>query len=126
MYLQCKYGFVEADRWDGSTIPVAAQAEEVRVVKKKGAVIVVRSRRRATIVGLVSHLRRKPKVFESPPDWDYEFRAYVTAGEWASVLATIVEQLDYRNFKSWCARNAPDQAHLAHAVWQVAYDDASD
>jgi hypothetical protein len=126
MYLHCKAGFVEADRWDGSPIPLATHQRAVRrllVADRKGGckVIVMRSREEATLVQLVRGVGRKVKVYESPVGWDYEWRAYVTDAEFGTILYHVVAGLDYRNFKSWTTKWAPDQHGLALDIWHAAH-----
>jgi hypothetical protein len=123
MYLHCKRGFVEADRWDGSKIPDAAQHKAVKQCKRDGGtVIVVRSRELETLQTLLGDVGISRPTFESPPGWDYQFRAYVTIDEWARVLAGVAFGLDYRNFKSWTSSHRPDDHRLAFKIWQAAYD----
>ena len=122
MYLQCKRGFVEADRWDGSPVPDAQQQKAILQCKRDGGtVIVVRSRELETITKLLADVGISRRTFESPPGWDYPFRAYVTIGEWAQVLAGVAFGLDYRNFKSWTGQHKPNDHHLAYDIWQAAY-----
>lgn len=127
MYLHTKYGFVEADRWDGAALPLPAHQREVDAVAARalGGVIVVRSRQRRTIASLLEFVATDDvtrKIFKSPADWDYEFRAYLTADDWATVMARIALDLDYRNFKSWTTAKSPKQHKLAHAIWHAAHD----
>jgi len=129
MYLMCKEGFVEADRWDGARLPDANGVEAHRVAlgvaiaaARDGRVTIARSRERSTLLELVAFVRRDVPVLESPAGWDYPFRVYLTADEWAVVMAAIGDDLDYRNFKSWCAANAPaPRKALAHDLWSDAF-----
>lgn len=136
MYIQCTHGFVEADRWDGQTIPLRTHQTAAKRVKARSAsqtVVVLRSREEATLVALVAslapdrgvfHAKRLQgrKVYRSPQGWDYEFRAYVTAEEWGQILTKVALDLDYRNFKSWCTKNKPQDHKLAHDIWHAAHD----
>ena len=133
MYVQCKQGFVEADRWDGNPIPDATHMAELVEARDKFAhrdhdrgaltVIVMRSREEDTIEDLLEYLTRRVRVLASPPTWDYEFRAYVTAAEWAAILAAVVEEIDYRNFKSWSgAHSNPARVRMAHSIWHACHD----
>lgn len=126
MYVQCKAGFVEADRWDGSPIPNAAQQAAVRRIRRGARnqpVIVVRSRERATLLHLlVTGMVPRRKIYQTPA-WDYEWRVYMSAREWAGVLGAVVMDLDYRNFKSWTTANKPQDHRLAHDIWHVAHED---
>lgn len=129
MYLQCKHGFVEADRWDGAPIQNAAMQSLILKLAGKSReipVIVVRARARGVLTGLLldaNILNRK--VFKSPEGWDYEYRAFMTLGEFQDMLAAVALGLDYRNFKSWTGTNDRKQEDLAHAVWHAAHDNAS-
>ena len=131
MYVQCKQGFVEADRWDGNTIPsvdhMAALVEARDKFAHRGeaalTVIVMRSREEDTLEDLMEYLTRRVRVLESPPSWDYEFRAYVTAAEWSAILEAVVEEVDYRNFKSWSgAHSNPNRVRMAHSIWHACHD----
>jgi hypothetical protein len=135
MYMQCKQGFVEADRWDGQRLTIQAHQTQVNRLRRRspsGAVVVVRSREQATLVDLVGLLTcrvqhmpkaRPRKVYPSPPGWDYEWRVYVTAEEWGQILTSVALGLDYRNFKSWTTRHKPADHRLAHDIWHVAHED---
>lgn len=130
MYVHCKAGFVEADRWDGQRIPVQAHHAAVCGLRRKSpsrTVVVLRSRARATLGVLVSLIGSRRKVYESPAGWDYPFRAYVTAEEWSRILAEVALGLDYRNFKSWTAANCNEtDRQLAHEIWHAAHAAAAD
>jgi hypothetical protein len=124
MYLHCKFGFVEADAWDGTPVPDPEHERELRAVGTP-RVIVARSRRRDTLERLLELVDqvRDIAILQSPPTWDYEWRAYLSVAEWAEVLTYVAFNLDYRNFKSWCSKNAPiDDVRLAHGIWHEAHD----
>ncbi len=121
MYLHCKRGFVEADAWDGSTIPDKVQQREARRLKQQGGTtIIVRSRDGVTLVSLLGNVGVTAEVFHTP-DWDYPFRVYLTVGAWAVVMGAVAHGLDYRNFKHWTgvSRN-PGEHELALEIWQAA------
>jgi hypothetical protein len=124
MYLQCKAGFVEVDRWDGTPVPVPAQQaaiDRLRFQVGNPGVVVVRCRSRGDLRELLTgYGPARRRVWKSPPGWDYEYRAYLTLGEWAVTMANIAGDLDYRNFKSWCHASAPAHAPLAHRIWHAA------
>jgi hypothetical protein len=130
MYLHCKHGFVEADAWDGQPIDeLPVHTAVLATITAAGeCAIVVRSRRRDTLHSLIADLPRYKgrghlpviAVFESPKWWDYEFRCYLTATEWGQVLASVAMDLDYRNFKSYAAIRAPQEAQLAADIWHAA------
>lgn len=130
MYLHCKFGFVEADAWDGARLPDALHERELRAAADatdRAHVIVARSRRRDTLEQLLELIdaTRPIVVLESPTGWDYQWRAYLTVVEWAEVLTFVAFNLDYRNFKSWCGANAnAEQVQLAHGIWHEAHDAA--
>lgn len=114
MYMHCKYGFVEADRWDGMKTGVAMHDHELM---RANSLIVVRSRSRDTLRELV---RLSPAsdhvILQSPPHWDYEWRVYLTPEEWGEIVAVVASGLDYRNFKA----SIPEQHDLALAIWEAA------
>ncbi len=131
MYLHCKHGFVEADRWDGNPVGLPEHAAMIAAISNAGhAVIVVRSRRRDTLHSLVGDMPRykaqgilpRIVVLASPPGWDYEFRCYLSAAEWGMVLVRVAMGLDYRNFKSWTSLRAPQEGQLAIDIWHAAHD----
>lgn len=126
MYLQCKQGFIEADRWDGQRISIKEHQLVIDKLmrRKHGFVVVLRSREQSTLSELVGRIAPKRQVFQSPPGWDYEWRAYVTSTEWAQIMSTIVGDLDYRNFKNWCSANKPKDRQMAYDVWHAAHDAA--
>lgn len=123
MYLQCKHGFVECDRWDGTlTNHPVHDAGIVNATRRGGKiVIVVRSRSEGTIAELLKLAGIKVKRYTSPPDWDYPFRVYLTGGEFQRMITAVVAQIDYRNFKNWCASNSPEQSKLARDIWHAAH-----
>lgn len=129
MYLHTKAGFVEADAWDGSPVPNKTHMAELQAAAARctghEAVIVVRSRYKETILDLLAAaFKGKADVLASPEDWDYEFRCYLTASEYASVLVAVAMGLDYRNFKTWCAHHQGGKQHkLAHDIWHAAHAD---
>lgn len=119
MYLQCKHGFIEADRWDGTPIPIETH---MRAIKKLvGGVIVLRSRRFKTLQKLNKSIRRNVRIWKSPKGWDYEFRSYVTMNEFTLILMDAVFDIDYRNFKNWTHSHDKDHAELALDVWHAAH-----
>ena len=53
---------------------------------------------------------------------DYRFRAVAPRAEVAAAMASLVNQLDYSNFKSQVSKvQGPNRAHLYHDVWDVLY-----
>lgn len=123
MYLHCEFGFVEADAWDGQIIPMPDHMLEVEALASIDKVIVVRSRRSDTLELLTVTLNRTPKVHPSPKNWDYEWRVYLTADEWAHCMTVVATRLDYRNFKHTAAdgvRINTREKELAMAIWSAA------
>jgi hypothetical protein len=121
MYIQFKHGFIEADRWDGNTELPAEHLKAIEAVSHD-AVIVVRSRERSTIewAAWAGSPERQVASFRTPT-WDYEFRCYLSASEWAAVLTAIAADLDYRNFKAWSGEHStPARSRLAHGIWHEA------
>lgn len=53
---------------------------------------------------------------------DYRFRAVARRSEVAAAMASLVNQLNYSNFKDQVAKvQGPARAHLYHDVWDVLY-----
>lgn len=133
MYLQCKFGFVEVDEWDGSPIPVADQMAEVVALKRRSRkVMVVRARDSETLLRLLELVGAgrpggvvaPPTVWKSPEDWDYEWRMYVSGTLWKKILCDVADAIDYRNFKHWTVEHDPTQKALAKAIWEAAHTHA--
>lgn len=128
MYIQFKHGFIEADRWDGAALPIATHQQAIDAAFFDGGratqpIIVVRSREKETILWCIRQTSRRPVVFASPPEWDYEWRCYLALSEWKQVLCAVAESLDYRNFKSWSSTNSNlGRVQLAKDIWHVAHD----
>jgi hypothetical protein len=138
VYIHCKQGFIEADRYDGEPLPPGTPPGVVK--RLNGAqrrakafdagveVIVVRARVRETLTKLLALAQLDTAwVVASPPTWDYEFRCFLTAVEFREVLHAIARDLDYRNFKMQCGERRPygereeNQHNLAHAIWHAAH-----
>ena len=54
---------------------------------------------------------------------DYAFRIFVDKATWARVVADLVGEMDYDNFKSEVGRHSNDGAyeHALHKVWDVMF-----
>ena len=53
---------------------------------------------------------------------DYRFRAVAPRSEVAAAMASLINQLDYQNFKGQVAKvQGPARANLYHHVWDVLY-----
>ena len=56
---------------------------------------------------------------------DYAFRIFVPKPVWSEVVAGLVEEMDYDNFKSKVAEHqgdaGADYEHSLHRVWSVMY-----
>lgn len=66
-------------------------------------------------------LRRYP-IIESEPHRDYRWRIIVPRTTFARVMAAMVEELDYQNFKGACAASPdldPAYVDALHSVWAV-------
>jgi hypothetical protein len=128
MYLHCKAGFFEVDRWDGTPVPIPQHQLEIDELVAVGAegIIVVRCRQRAELEDLMRrYSKRQHVIWKSPPGWDYQWRVYLTLAEWCKVMALVGADLDYRNFKAWTTSHAPEQQALAHDIWGAAYRDGN-
>lgn len=134
MYVQFKQGFIEADKWDGSPIPDENQQKLVNFISDKsgGEVIVVRSREDSTLTWMLAQMFNLGKpvctgwkiqnVVFVTPDWDYEYRIYVSKKQFALLLGSVVTELDYRNFKSWTKKESSKaRQKLAADIWQAGY-----
>ena len=126
MYIQCKDGFMEIDRWDGSPIPAPQQSLEVHRLSSFGSgVYVVRSRSWQTLDSMREVLQKEHggrivTVVYATPEWDYPFRIYLTGISLSVMLTQIVKSLDYRNFKDWTSLHKPADNTLAHDIWYAA------
>jgi hypothetical protein len=127
VYIHCKSGFFEVDRWDGTPFESASHQKEVDKLRDGGdEIVVVRTRRWEALVELLERYTQvKRRIWESPAGWDYQFRAYLTRCEWAATMSRIAMDLDYRNFKSWITKNGREQHDLALRIWQAAHDTVS-
>jgi hypothetical protein len=60
------------------------------------------------------------------PDTDYRYRIVVSKAYWREVVAQMVEELSYANFKDEAARSlgfgGRDYIHALHDVWSRLYD----
>ena len=127
MYIQCMLGFIEADRWDGTEIPIKSHMRAIDKLQMDSSdIFVLRSRSERTlgmavqcIVGGKNNITRP--VLASPRDWDYEWRVYVSAKEFALIMSNIIDGTQYRNFKKWCGTHSKGQSVLAHDIWHAAH-----
>jgi hypothetical protein len=60
------------------------------------------------------------------PHRDYRYRVIVAKDLWAEVVAKLVKEQDWSNFKNEVARYqsaaGSDYAHSLHEVWRIMYD----
>jgi hypothetical protein len=60
------------------------------------------------------------------PDTDYRYRIVVPKARWKEVVAQMVEELSYSNFKDEAARSLGfgerDYIHALHDVWSPLHD----
>jgi hypothetical protein len=60
------------------------------------------------------------------PDTDYRYRIIIPKARWKEVVAQMVEELSYGNFKDEAARSLGvgerDYIHALHDVWSRLYD----
>ena len=123
MYLHCKTGFYEVDRYQNTPIDACAMAEGgAKEYRPETDDIIVRARTREDLERLLELYADDPMTV-SPilhtPQWDYQWRVYMSEASWALMMSTIAYDLDYRNFKAWTSNHAPDQHRLAYAIWEA-------
>jgi hypothetical protein len=119
MYLMTKAGFFEIDRWDGTPVP-----EHPFLKLPKQFIVRARARRDLERFREKYLPEQDVPIRKSPPGWDYEFRVYLTEREFGIAMAAVANDVDYRNFKSYCGAHVPDLDVLAHAVWESSFDTA--
>lgn len=134
MYLQFKHGFISTVRHEGAHGANQAVENEVKNAIGRGqrvdgnpTVFVVRSREERTLKWCVARLPKtgRPVVIKSPPNWDYEWRCYMSVSEWSGTLVAIAQDLDYSNFKNYCHdHGAPGQVALAFDTWHAVVNAA--
>jgi hypothetical protein len=57
-------------------------------------------------------------AIEDTPSADYPFRAAVTREAWQAAVASMIERLDWDNFKAMVAeRQGVERAHIYETVW---------
>lgn len=121
MYIHIPMGFFEIDRWDGEPIPVESHMKIVNELKTIGQnIYVVRSRDKKALDALCSEMLGEIETLESPGDWDYEYRVYLTHSQMLTAWAVILVSISYRNFKAFTHEAAPEQYDLAQAIWTAA------
>ena len=89
------------------------------VVRKPGETdLTVRARVRADLEALKrGHLPSLGSI-DSGGGTDYPYRAQVSADSFAAAIATMVEEIDYSNFKNEVAvRQGNARAHIYSEVW---------
>tara|TARA_R100000458_G_C8258501_1_gene234268 strand:- start:239 stop:616 length:378 start_codon:yes stop_codon:yes gene_type:complete len=91
--------------------------------------IQVRARRKEHLMFLLSRLREDPskhKIHEDPKR-DYKYRIYVTRQQFKEWMSTVVDTLDYDNFKNEAhyvqAQNTDDDSYvqLLHEIWHMGF-----
>jgi hypothetical protein len=93
------------------------------VVRKPGDDdLTVRSRVRADLAALAELLPALGPI-EEGMGTDYRYRARVPAAELATVVARMIEDIDYSNFKDEvAARQGLERAHTYGRVWSALHD----
>jgi hypothetical protein len=119
MYLHCKAGFFEVDRWDGTPM-------KGRFAIHAPDSIIVRARRAEDLADLIRDYVPGEVVAFHTPQWDYPFRCYLTEDQWSQAMSAIARDLDYRNFKHWSGETDSRNEKLAHDIWTVALADSTD
>jgi len=93
------------------------------VVRKKarGKTLVVRARARGDLEALRPYLPKKPEMkIIVLPVADYRYRIEVEQSVWSKLMAKLVNEIDYDNFKNSVAKHQGSaRASLYHDVWSV-------
>lgn len=84
--------------------------------------LTVRARVRADLDALREQFLPSLGAIQESKVNDYRFRAMAPRAEVAAAMASLVNQLNYSNFKDQVAKvQGPARAHLYHDVWDVLY-----
>lgn len=84
--------------------------------------LTVRSRVRADLEALREQYLPSLGAIQESKVNDYRFRAVAPRSEVAAAMASLVNQLNYSNFKDQVAKmQGPARAYLYHDVWDVLY-----
>lgn len=84
--------------------------------------LTIRARLRGDLLALKQGYLPSLGVIKESGDTDYRFRAKASRSELAAAMASLVEGLDYSNFKSAVGkRQGGARANLYHDVWSVLY-----
>jgi len=89
--------------------------------------LMVRARARNHLTTLQGRFRElADHSIRETPDTDYRYRIIVPKARWKEVVAQMVEELSYGNFKDEAARSLGfgerDYIHALHDVWNRLYD----
>lgn len=84
--------------------------------------LTVRARVRGDLEALRDQFLPGLGRIEESKNNDYRFRAVASRSEVAAAMASLINQLDYQNFKGQVAKvQGPARANLYHHVWDVLY-----
>jgi len=88
--------------------------------------IMVRARLREHLESLVAAFPEELAGVEivQTPSTDYRYRVFVAKPVWAQVMAALVNDVDYDNFKDAAAHrhgHSSSYVHALHAVWDIGY-----
>lgn len=81
--------------------------------------VTVRARSERDIRNLAELIDAEPSRDDGT---DYRWRIRCRKSQWAEAVSTMVDEIDYSNFKSRIASEDPERAHLLARVWDVLYD----
>lgn len=89
--------------------------------KARGKTLVVRARARGDLEALRPYLPKKPEMeIIVLPVADYRFRIEVEQSVWSKLMAKLVNEIDYHNFKDTvAAHQGSERSRLYHDVWSV-------
>jgi len=109
MWLFTKDGFISA---------VCPRSEKGRLLKNK---VMVRARRREHLEAILKSVDINPVAAEVEwtPDRDYAYRVVMTKQEFAFLLQTIANEMDYHNFKDECHAHLPEDWRYHGWLMQV-------
>ncbi|WP_249363135.1 NUDIX hydrolase [Burkholderia sp. 4M9327F10] len=89
---------------------------------QQAGTLTVRARVRGDLEALREHFLPGLGDMSESPGNDYRFRAVAPRDEVAAALGSMIQGLDYSNFKSEVARvQGTGRAHLYHQVWDVLH-----
>ncbi len=118
MWVFCKYGFFSA--------VCARQGGGSHGNPVDPGRIMVRARLREHLESLVAAFPEELAGVEivQTPSTDYRYRVFVDKPVWAQVMAALVNDLDYDNFKNAAAQrhgHSSNYVNVLHDVWGIGF-----